>query len=117
MNILIWSRQVLEQTEQSVKFRKLHHFSVMQPLNPGKYKTLLPYYDIILALFTQRHRIISTALVHQFSADGDSHRAKNQHFLLVTEAVFGQKCDEESVGQAEGQTLIRVQLWDYFSLI
>ena len=31
----------------------------------------------ILALFTQRLRIISGAVVGQFTADGDSHRVKH----------------------------------------
>ena len=37
---------------------------------------------MILALLTQRLRIISGAVVRQFSADGDLHRAKHIHLHM-----------------------------------
>ncbi len=34
-----WLKKILEQLKQSSEFEQLHHFTVMQPLKPGKVKT------------------------------------------------------------------------------
>ena len=44
----MWKRQIIEELEQSGKFRKVQHFTVMQSLKPGKDNTyVISRYDDI----------------------------------------------------------------------